>query len=61
MKCNFDMLWRYLTGALDLDARLQVLEHVRQCEICFEAIYQMSCDRDSAFFHWPAAKDKLAS
>ncbi len=61
MQCNFDVLWRYLNGQLDSDHRLQVLEHIHQCEICFEALYQMSCDRDAAFIRRPAEKDKLAS
>jgi hypothetical protein len=61
MECNFDMIWLYLNKKLDLDRQLEVLNHLYQCEICFEAMYQISRDRDAAYLRWPAAKDQLAS
>lgn len=48
--CNFIRLVQLLDKNLDLNGRLEVLGHLDACEICREAIYQISRDRDRAFF-----------
>ncbi|HYK91802.1 MAG TPA: zf-HC2 domain-containing protein [Acidobacteriota bacterium] len=48
--CSFSKLVRYLDKKLDLDGRLEVLNHLDRCEICRDAIYHISRDRDQAYF-----------
>jgi len=48
--CNFSRLVQLLDKELDLDGKLEVLSHLDACEICREAIYHISRDRDQAFF-----------
>ena len=50
MKCDFEKLVSYLDEQLDLDGQLEVLDHLENCEPCFEAVYQLSRDRDSDLF-----------
>ena len=50
MSCSFDKLVRYLDQQLDLDARLELLEHLDECETCRDAIFQLSRDRDAKLF-----------
>jgi hypothetical protein len=47
MDCSFDRLIDLLEGELDLDRQLAVLTHLDHCEVCFDAIYQISRDRNS--------------
>jgi hypothetical protein len=47
MDCSFDSLIDLLEGELDLDRQLAVLTHLDDCEVCFDAIYQISRDRNS--------------
>jgi len=62
MSCSFDKLVRYLDQQLDLDARLELLEHLDECDTCREAIYQISRDRDAQLFvHRPYNTDKALS
>lgn len=61
MRCNFEKLWLYLDKKLDLDGQLEVLEHLDECETCFEAVYLMSRDRDANLFVWYKLEDKIAS
>ncbi len=61
MRCDFEKLWLYLDKKLDLDGQLEVLEHLDDCETCFEAVYLMSRDRDAKLFVWYKLEDKLAS
>ncbi len=61
MICDFNKLLLYMEKKLDLDAKLEVLEHLETCEICFEAIYLMSRDRDARFLIWDAPEYELAS
>ena len=61
MTCDFEKLWLYLDKKLDLDGQLEVLEHLDDCETCFEAVYLMSRDRDAKLFVWYELQDKLAS
>jgi anti-sigma factor RsiW len=50
MECDFEKLVLYLDKKLDLDAQLAVLEHLDDCETCFDAVYQISRDRDAELF-----------
>ncbi len=50
MNCSFEKLVRYLDKQLNLDQRLELLDHLDRCDTCREAIYQISRDRDSELF-----------
>ncbi len=39
-----------LNKQLDLDGKLEVLDHLDMCETCRDMIYQLSRNRDKAFF-----------
>ena len=57
--CSFKKLVLLLDKKLDLDERLEVLDHLQSCTICRDAIYQISHDRDEALFiHRPYNVDK---
>jgi hypothetical protein len=57
--CSFQKLVQLLDKQLDLDEKLEVLNHVESCGICRDAIYQISRDRDEAFFiHRPYNVEK---
>ena len=48
--CNFKKLVELLDKRLKLDEKLEVLGHLDTCVICKDAVYQISRDRDEAFF-----------
>jgi hypothetical protein len=48
--CSFKNLVQLLDKQLSLDDKLEVLDHLDTCAICRDAIYQISRDRDEAFF-----------
>ncbi len=50
MKCDFDKLVEYLDKRLELDDQLAVLDHLDFCDACFDAVYQLSRDRDADLF-----------
>jgi anti-sigma factor RsiW len=57
--CSFTKLVQLLDKQLNLDQRLEVLEHLDSCKICRDAVYQISRDRDEAFFvHRPYNVEK---
>ena len=57
--CSFKKLVLLLDKKLDLDEKLEVLDHLQSCTICRDAIYQISRDRDEALFiHRPYKVDK---
>ena len=57
--CSFQKLVQLLDKQLDLDEKLEVLNHVESCGICRDAVYQISRDRDEAFFvHRPYNVEK---
>ncbi len=59
--CNFSKLVRLLDKKLDLEGRLEVLDHLDQCETCREAVYLISRDRDEALFSYhPSLKEEVA-
>lgn len=57
--CSFKRLVKLLDRQLDLDEKLDVLDHLDSCSICRDAIYQISRDRDEQFFvHRPYKVEK---
>jgi hypothetical protein len=48
--CDFDKLVKLLDKGLGLDEKIEVLNHLDMCEICRDAIYHISVDRDRDFF-----------
>ncbi len=49
-RCEFEKLVRYLDKQLSLDEQLELFDHLDRCEVCREAIYLLSRDRDAAYF-----------
>jgi anti-sigma factor RsiW len=45
MRCDFDTLCAYLNDGLNTKRRSEVDAHLRECEICFEAVTVMSAER----------------
>jgi anti-sigma factor RsiW len=57
--CSFKKLVQLLDKQLNLDDQLEVLSHLDTCQICRDAIYQISRDRDEAYFiHRPYNVEK---
>jgi anti-sigma factor RsiW len=50
--CNFEMLIQYLDKQLGLEEKLEVLDHLDHCEICRDAVYHISRDRDTKLFYY---------
>jgi hypothetical protein len=48
--CSFKKLVMLLDKKLDLDEKLEVLGHLESCQICRDAVYQISRDRDESLF-----------
>lgn len=48
--CSFKKLVQLLDKRLNLDEKLDVLDHLETCSICRDAVYQISRDRDEAYF-----------
>jgi predicted anti-sigma-YlaC factor YlaD len=48
--CSFQKLVQLLDKKLSLDEKLEVLDHLNSCQICRDAVYQISRDRDDGFF-----------
>ncbi len=49
-QCDFERLVRYLDKKLDIDQQLELFDHLDRCDVCREAIYLLSRDRDAAYF-----------
>jgi len=58
--CSFENLVRLLDKRLGLDERLAIFDHLDRCDICHEAIYNISHDRDRAFFIYKPYKSSVA-
>ncbi|MBN1568780.1 MAG: hypothetical protein JXA73_13105 [Acidobacteria bacterium] len=57
--CSFQKLVQLLDKQLNLDEKLEVLDHLHSCQICRDAVYQISRDRDEALFvHRPYNVEK---
>ena len=48
--CSFDRLLQFVNQQLDPDEQLAVYDHLEQCDICRDAVCQLSCDLDEALF-----------
>jgi hypothetical protein len=48
--CNFEYLLQLISKQLDLDKQIEVYAHLERCDICRDAIYQLSRDLDGAFY-----------
>jgi hypothetical protein len=60
--CSFKMLVMLLDKKLNLDKKLEVLDHLDSCKICRDAVYQISRDRDEAYFvHRPYKIGKIVA
>ena len=58
--CDFEKLVLFLDKQLDVDEKLEVLDHLDHCEICRDAIFHISRDRDANLFeHRPLPADKI--
>jgi hypothetical protein len=47
--CNFEYLLQLFHKQLDLDKQIEVYDHLKRCDICSDAIYQLSHDLDGVF------------
>lgn len=56
--CSFSRLVQFVNQQLDLDGQLDVYDHLDRCDICRDAVYQLSRDQDEAFFIYPAHRVK---
>ena len=57
--CSFKKLVQLLDKQLNLDQKLEVLDHLETCKICRDAVYQISRDRDERLFvHRPYRVEK---
>jgi hypothetical protein len=60
--CSFKKLVLLLDNKLDLDDKLEVLEHLETCAICRDTVYQISRDRDEDLFvHHPYDVNKIVA
>jgi hypothetical protein len=50
MACSFQKLVQLLDNELNVDDKLEVLDHVDFCPICRDAVYQIVRDRDEKLF-----------
>ena len=58
--CNFEKLVMFLDKQLDVDERLDVLDHLDHCDICRDAVFHISRDRDAnLFIYRPYKPDKI--
>jgi hypothetical protein len=57
--CSFKKLVMFLDKKLSLDEKLEVFDHLQGCNICHDTVYQISRDRDEAYFiHRPYRVEK---
>ena len=48
--CNFEYLLEFVNNQLDPDKQLEVYGHLYRCDICRDAVYQISRDLNRALF-----------
>ena len=48
--CNFEYLLQFVNKQLDLDKQLEIYDHLDRCDICRDAVYQISRDLDRVLF-----------
>lgn len=58
--CNFENLVLFLDKKLNVDQKLDVFEHLDHCDICRDAVFHLSRDRDASFFYYrPYYKERV--
>ncbi len=53
--CSFERLIRLLDRQLNLEAKLELFDHLDRCETCREAVYQIARDRDRERYAVPVS------
>ncbi len=48
--CNFEYLLQFVNNQLDPDKQLEVYDHLDRCDICRDAVCQISRDLNRALF-----------
>ena len=48
--CNFEYLLQFVNKQLDLDKQLEVYDHLKRCDICRDAVHQLSRDLEGVLF-----------
>ena len=48
--CNFEYLLQFVNNQLDLDKQLEIYNHLDRCDICRDAVHQLSRDLSAAVF-----------
>ena len=56
--CNFEYLLQFVNNQLDSDKQLEVYAHLDQCNICRDAVNQISRDLDRVLFIYCAQRAK---
>jgi hypothetical protein len=56
--CSIEKLMRLLDKRLRLDQELELFDHLDHCDSCRTAVYNLSHDRDKAFFVYRPYKFK---
>ena len=56
--CSIEKLMRLLDKRLRLDQELELFNHLDECDACRTAVYNLSHDRDKAFFVYRPYKFK---
>jgi hypothetical protein len=47
--CNFEYLLQLINKQLDLDKQIEVYGHLERCDICRDAVHQISRDMDGLY------------
>ena len=61
MDCDFDKIWLLLEKKLGIEEQLELLEHLKNCDICFETARTIRRDRDSRLHVPRNVKEEAAS
>jgi hypothetical protein len=48
--CSFEYLLQLISKQLDLDKQIEVYDHLDRCDICRDAVHQISHDLDGKSF-----------
>jgi hypothetical protein len=56
--CSFERLVQFVNKQLDLDGQLDVFGHLDRCDICRDAVCQLSADRAGALSSFRARRVK---
>ena len=52
--CSFERLLQFVNKQLNLDGQMEAYDHLDRCDICRDAVYQLSRERDKALFTYRA-------